>query len=211
MKVCVLLAAATMTAAKPQTAATEDATTLSADPSPATDPSLAADPSPATDPAPGATATKPSASPTTAPAATGATPLNPSFFGPGLNNQAAIPVNPMVVQHANKVLATHPHLRVFVDVDGTARFTDIYGREVEEVLDQFGHDLAELLDVQEQQELLLQNQQQQQQLQMVRKGEFDRRRKQLELKLLQEFQSNPAAFDPPAGAGASGIGAEGQA
>ncbi|XP_042232779.1 gamma-gliadin-like isoform X2 [Homarus americanus] len=68
----------------------------------------------------------------------------------------------MVVQHAQKVLAMRPDLKVYVDFDGQMHFTNQYGIEVDEILDEFGRDLSELLDVQEQQERLFHAQRQQQ-------------------------------------------------
>ncbi|KAK8722653.1 hypothetical protein OTU49_012147, partial [Cherax quadricarinatus] len=114
----------------------------------------------------------------------------PNFFGPGLNNPLAIPLNPLVAQQAQRISATNPNIRVFVDVDGSAHFTDQFGREVEEILDEFGRDVSELLDVQEQQE----------QLARAREQELKRRRQLLDQQLLHEFNTNPAAFNPAAGA-----------
>lgn len=84
----------------------------------------------------------------------------------------------------------------FVDTTGEVKFTDRFGREVEEIVDEFGRDISELMDPQEAQERLL----------AARRMELERRRKQLDLQLLQEYETNPAAFDVIGGgqAGASG-------
>ncbi|XP_042232780.1 uncharacterized protein LOC121873329 [Homarus americanus] len=185
--VCVLLAAAGMAAAHPQITATKDPAILSADLGLGTS-------------APASSATAP-ATGGVSPQATGRQTLGPNFFGPGLNNRMAIPINPLVVQNANKVLSTRTGLRVFVDIDGSAHFTDQFGRETE-VIDAFGRDLSELLDFQEQQELLFSNRNKQQQLiQRGRERELELRQKQLELQLLQEFHTNPISFNPVGGAG----------
>ncbi|XP_069946263.1 uncharacterized protein [Cherax quadricarinatus] len=176
--VCVLLAAAA--SAFPQSAGPE---------APAEEPApLSADPTPAASFAAGASPAAP------IPAAVGGrVPVQnygPNFFGPGLNNPLAVPVNPLVAQQAQRIAAANPNIRVFVDIDGSAHFTDQFGREVDEILDEFGRDVSELLDVQEQQEQLLH----------AREQELNRRRQLLDQQLLQEFNTNPAAFNPAAGA-----------
>ncbi|KAG7163187.1 putative gastrolith protein 18.2-like 1, partial [Homarus americanus] len=161
---------------------------------------LAADPSPIAS-APAAPTASTPAGGSAATQASKQQNLGRGFFGPGLNNPLAIPVSPFVAQHAQKVLKMRPDYRVFVDIDGTAHFTDMFGREVEEFLDPFGNDMSELLDLQEQQERLFDAQLERQQLlQETRQREFDRRRQLLELQLLQQFQTNPTAFDPSIGA-----------
>nr|XP_053650302.1 uncharacterized protein LOC128700868 isoform X1 [Cherax quadricarinatus] len=121
--------------------------------------------------------------------------LGPAFYGPGLNNPLAVPLNPLVAQQAQRIAAANPNIRVFVDVDGSAHFTDQFGREVEEIIDEFGRDVSEVLDVQEQQERLLR----------AREQELKRRRQLLELELLQDFNTNPTAFNPTSGI-AGGVG-----
>ncbi|XP_076035187.1 uncharacterized protein LOC143021504 [Oratosquilla oratoria] len=68
--------------------------------------------------------------------------FGPSFFGPGLNNPRALPANPFMTQQAKLVVSQLPNVRVFVDVDGTIRFTDEYGRDVE-VVNELGVDIIE--------------------------------------------------------------------
>ncbi|XP_045581513.1 uncharacterized protein [Procambarus clarkii] len=149
--------------------------------------------------APSAAPAAPSAAPAAAGLAPGQQNLGPAFYGPGLNNPLAVPLNPLVAQQAQRIAATNPNIRVFVDIDGTAHFTDQFGREVEEILDEFGRDVSELLDVQEQQEQLLK----------ARQQELQRRRQLLELQLIRDFNTNPAAFDPTTGLGAGAAGGVG--
>ncbi|XP_045581512.2 uncharacterized protein [Procambarus clarkii] len=212
--VCVLLAAAGMVSAQSARGATithrrpsanniQDPASFPADPSPAA--TFSADPSPAAtfsaDPTPAAAF--PAGARSAAPAAGAAGGLaptqqpnyGPSFFGPGLNNPLAVPINPLVAQQAQRIASFNPNIRVFVDIDGSVQFTDQFGREVEEILDEFGRDVTELLDVEEQQERLLN----------ARRQELERRQQLLDLQLLQNFNTNPTTFGLNGGLG-GGVG-----
>nr|XP_053650301.1 uncharacterized protein LOC128700867 [Cherax quadricarinatus] len=172
--VCVLLAVAGLASGRVP-ASFQDPATLSVDASPGGPPSAGA--------SHGAAAAAPAA------AAGRLAPtqqnLGPNFFGPGLNNPLAVPVHPLVAQQAQRITAANPNLRVFVDIDGSAHFTDQFGREVEEVLDEFGRDVSDFLDIEELHEQLLRAQ-----------------RQQLNLQLLQQFNTNPTPFDQTVGGAA---------
>merc|ERR1712212_581927 len=90
-------------------------------------PALAAAPAPA--PAP-AVAPAPAAPVTPAPRYN----FGPAFFGPGVNNPAAVLPYRQHLAIAEQAALGNPNLRVFVPVDGEEiMFTDQYGREVEVV------------------------------------------------------------------------------
>ncbi|KAK8722620.1 hypothetical protein OTU49_012134 [Cherax quadricarinatus] len=38
--------------------------------------------------------------------------LGPAFYGPGLNNPLAVPLNPLVAQQAQRIAAANPNIRV---------------------------------------------------------------------------------------------------
>ncbi|XP_071525240.1 uncharacterized protein [Panulirus ornatus] len=162
----------------------------------AADPALSAAPSPSAAPAAAATPAAAAAS-TTAPAQN----FGPQFFGPGLNNPLATLPDPFVIQQARRVAETSNNIRVFVDVDGEVRFTDQFGRPVEEIVDEFGRDVSEFLDPQEYQERLT----------AARRQELERRRRVMEMQLLQEFRTNPGAFDRVTGGAAAATAAAGTA
>ncbi|CAL4117328.1 unnamed protein product, partial [Meganyctiphanes norvegica] len=67
------------------------------------------------------------------------------FFGQGLNNPAAFPVNRQFVPTAQQILRTRPNLRVRVDTFGQLTFTNEFGVEVE-VEDQCGFSPFEFVD-----------------------------------------------------------------
>lgn len=79
-----------------------------------------------------------------------------AFYGPGLNNPAAVVPNPAQIAEAQTIAVQNPNLRVFVGVDGLLLLTDVFGRE-QEVVDQFGVAFGEVVDPVEQQELAQEN------------------------------------------------------
>jgi len=65
--------------------------------------------------------------------------FGPRFYGQGLENPFAMPVNPFLANRAQAIIRNLPSALARVDIDGEISITNQFGQEVE-VFDRFGRE-----------------------------------------------------------------------